>query len=105
MHVGGQSAPFDGSARRGQALRDELAAERTLAFRTTGRTDPRIGVRAPLQLEQFQQLAHRAAASSEPVATVLDSASWSISLWLSPSHSASTPAVSSPSAGAATACG
>ena len=105
MHVGGQPAPFDGSARRGQALRDELAAERTLAFRTAGRSDPRVGVGASLQLEQLQQFGSPAASSSEPVATVPDSVSWSISPLLSPSHSASTPDVSSPSAGAATACG
>ena len=103
MHVGGQPVPVDGSAGRGKALRDELAAERTLALGPAGRTDPGF-VSTLLQLKQFQQLAHRAT-SPEPVATVPDSASSSMSSSLSPSHSASTPAVSSPSAGAATACG
>ena len=63
MHVGGQPVRVDGSARRGQALRDELAAERTLALRTAGRPDPRIGIGTSLQLEQRQQPAHRGAAS------------------------------------------
>ncbi len=95
VHVGRKPVGIDGAARGGQALRDELPSVGTFSVGPAGRADP--GVRGTgLQLEQLQQPAH---------ATVPDSVSRLMSSEFSPSHSLSTAAVSSPTAGAATAGG
>ena len=96
VHVGRRPVGVDGVARGGQALRDELSAVGTLSGWTAAGPDPGIRVCARLQVEQLQQRAH---------ATVPDSVSRPISSGVIPSHSPSTAAVSSPSAGAATAGG
>ncbi len=106
MHIGGQPVRVDGSARGGQALRDELTAERALALWAAGRADPRVVIAAGGKLEQVQQSAHRTVPDlGVAPATTFDSVSPSISDLLSPNHSVSTPPVSSPSAGAGTAGG
>ena len=94
MHVGGLPVVLDRPAGGGKALRDELTAERALALWTAGRPDPRVVVGTARDIQQCEQSAHR---------TVPASLSASTSPLPSPNHSDSTPAVSSPSAGAATA--
>jgi hypothetical protein len=54
VHVGGQPVPVDGSTGCGKALRDELAAERTLAIGATGRPHPHVTIGTLLQLKQFE---------------------------------------------------
>src|SRR5215207_4993530 len=96
VHVGGRPVGVDGVGRGGQALSDELPAVGPLAVRSAGGPDPGVGVIARRQLEQLEQSAH---------ATVPDSVSRPISSGVMPNHSPRTAAVSSPSAGAATAGG
>src|SRR4051812_216510 len=94
MQVGRRPVNIHGAIRSGQALRDELPSVRPLSGRTAGGTDPRIGVGTRRDIEQVEQGTH---------ATVPDSVRPLISSGVIPSHSPSTAAVSSPSAGAATA--
>ena len=94
VHVGRKPVGIDGAARSGQALRDELPSVGTFSVGPAGRADP--GVRGTgLQLEQLEQPLTPRCPTGEPADVVR----------LSPSHSLSTAAVSSPTAGAATAGG
>ena len=103
MHVGRQPVRVNGAAGGRQALRDELPAVCPLSVGTAARPDPDVFGATLLQLKQPEQRAHRG--SAEPVATVPDSVSTTTSSSVSPKHSIKTSAVSSPKAGAATACG
>jgi hypothetical protein len=105
MHVRGQPIGVDGVQRGGQALSDELTAVGPLSVGPAGRTDPGVLGFARPQFEQFEERAHPAVSLPEPVATAPDWVSRPISSGLIPSHSLSTAAVWSPSAGAATAGG
>jgi len=95
MHVGWQLLAIDGLGCGGQALRHELTPEGALSSGTAGRPEPCVWTIAGLNVEQCLQAAH---------ATVPDSNSRLSSSSARPS-AASTSAVWSPSAGAATALG